>query len=177
MYKILTFTLLGLALVLGAGAQESKIYKTVDEDGNVIYTDRKPSDDAQPMSLPDLTVADPPAARPQLVTPERDTESAEVTLSIESPQPEEHIHGTENNTLPVRLSSSIEMPNSASIILYLDGEAQQPMRSLSTRIPGIDRGEHTLRAEMVTRGGRVIASAEPVVFYMRQASRLHPTPP
>ena len=177
MYKFPTLILLGLALALPAAAQESKIYKTVDEDGNVVYTDRKPSDDAEPMTLPELTVADPPVERPRMAAEPRPARGPDIQLAFESPQPEEHIQGTENNTLTVRLNSSVDMPGSARIVLYLDGQKQSEIPSLATTIPGIPRGEHTIRAEMVTAGGRVLASTEPVVFYMRQHSRLHPSPP
>ena len=47
--------LLALALPLAVAA-EGEIYKVVDEDGNVTFTDQRPSDTAQPMDLPPLSV-------------------------------------------------------------------------------------------------------------------------
>ena len=47
--------LLALWLPLTLAAQ-GEIYKVVDKDGNVTFTDQRPSDTAQPMDLPPLSV-------------------------------------------------------------------------------------------------------------------------
>lgn len=169
--RILLFFCLLLAwLPLAA----TEIYKTYDEDGNVVYTDQKPSDDAQPIDLPGLTIMDPvtpPPVRPEQRPGARDAE--ELTFRIASPQNEEHIWGT-GNTLSVQLDSSISLPPGALVVLYLDGQAQTAITGLSTTLDEIDRGEHRLRAELQSASGRVLASTDEVTFYMRQASALHP---
>lgn len=171
MMRILLTSLLVLAwLPLAA----TEIYKTYDEHGNVVYTDQKPSDDAEPIDLPNLTIMDPVSpASPRPAQQPADAEPEELTFRIASPEHEEHIRGT-GNTLPVQLDSSISLPPGALVVLYLDGRQQPPIKGLSTTLGEIDRGEHRLRAELRTASGRVLASSEEVTFYMRQASALHP---
>lgn len=169
--KRLSMLFLMLAVVPLASGQ---IYKTYDEDGNPVYTDRKPSEDARPMELPEVNVIEsageielPPM--PELHERER---APEPELSIVSPQPDEHLWGTAR-TVPVELSSNVELPSDARIVLFLNGEPQAPINSLSTSIHEVPRGEYTLVAEMQTSDGQVLARTDPVTFYMRQTSALH----
>ena len=50
------------------GWSEGQIYKVVDEDGNVTFTDQKPSSNAEPVDLPPLSVikTDTPPPSPSL---------------------------------------------------------------------------------------------------------------
>ena len=53
-------TLLAIPFLLVAVPATAQVYKCVQEDGTVVYTDQRCSDDAQPMDLPELTVMDAP---------------------------------------------------------------------------------------------------------------------
>ena len=167
--------LLALSLSFVASlAWAQPIYKVVDEDGNVTYTDQNPADGAEPMELPELNVLDGREVESQMPAGSSDASEVEpLKLSIVSPQDEENIRGT-GNSLSVTLESNIDLPASALIVVYLDGEAQEPTQSMSYSFDFIPRGQHTLRAELQTRSGRVLAESEPVTFFMRQASRINP---
>lgn len=173
---ILTVCLTVCLIMAPALIQAQPIYKVVDENGNVTYTDQRPSNDAEPMELPELNVLDSRAAPANLPTDPEESEVEPLRLTISSPQNEENIFGT-GNTLSVSLESSIEIPRTAQIILYLNDEAQDPIRSLNYTFDFVPRGEHTLRAELQTPSGRVLAETETVTFHMRQASRLNPPGP
>ncbi|MDT8320840.1 MAG: DUF4124 domain-containing protein, partial [Xanthomonadales bacterium] len=60
MTKGMIRTVLCLLLLLMASAPapgaEGKIWKVVDENGNVIYTDQAPHDGSKPMELPGLSI-------------------------------------------------------------------------------------------------------------------------
>jgi hypothetical protein len=152
------------------------IYKVVDEDGNVTYTDQRPSDDAEPMELPELNVLDSRAPPPTVGGSDEEVSVEPLRLTISSPQNEENIFGT-GNTLDVSLESSIDLPPTALIVIYLNGEAQDPIQSLDYSFDFIPRGTHTLRAELRTAAGRVLAETDTITFFMRQASRLNPPGP
>ncbi len=172
--KQLILMLIALAFVLPAAAQT--IYKVVDEDGNVTYTDQKPTDDAEPMDLPELNVLEGNSEPPPVISESSSTEQREpLQLRIVSPQNEENIRGTANR-LSVNLESNVDIPPTALIVFYIDGEAQNPVQSLSATFEEVPRGTHTLRAELQTPSGRVLAGTETITVYMRQASRLHPPP-
>ena len=171
---ILLVTVL-LALPLMA---EDKIYKTVDEDGNVVYTDQKPSDDAEPVDLPELTIVDPveigTAPAPNS-NGSQNQDQNQMTFRIVSPTQDETIWNTAY-TVDVRLELSTGIPPGAQIALFVDGQLKTTTQSLSATLTEVFRGPHTLRAELQTQNGRVIASTESVNFIIQQQSALRPRP-
>ena len=175
--------LAAVALAIGlspAPVSAQEIYKTVDENGNVVYTDRKPSEDAEPVSLPELTVVDPvelgePSATTSSSEPADADLEGDVGLSIVSPSQEQTIWNTAY-ILSVQVATDRELPSDTRLAYLVDGEERVATRSLSTEIEEVYRGEHQLSVELRTNDGRTLASAGPVTFYMRQHSRLHPNP-
>ncbi|MDX1625187.1 MAG: DUF4124 domain-containing protein [Wenzhouxiangellaceae bacterium] len=167
--------LLIAAAALPLAAQE--IYKTIDEDGNVVYTDQKPSEDAKPLKLPELTIVDAermPDRAPSTGSSETQTiEPVEVEFRIASPEPDEIIVNT-GYRVDVRVELGVDLPPGAQVAYYVDGELKKTVPSLSTTLEEVFRGPHELRAELQTSGGRVLAETGAVSFFMRQHSRLQP---
>lgn len=164
--------------IAGGSALAQDIYKTVDEDGNVVYTDQKPSEDAEPVRLPELTVVDPveigdpDAARSEEQEP---PDSAGPPIQIVSPAAEETIWNTAYR-LPVSVAVDGRIPSSAQLVYLIDGEERMTTRAQSIELEEVFRGEHQLRVEMRNDQGDVLSQAGPVTFFMRQHSRLHPNP-
>ena len=174
---------LTIGLTIGvtiAPVSAQEIYKTVDENGNVVYTDRKPSEDAEPVSLPELTVVDPlelgePSATASTSNQSDPDPETDFGLSIVSPSEEETIWNTAY-VLSVQVAADRELPSGTQLAYLIDGEERATTRALSTEIEEVYRGEHQLSVELRTGDGETLASAGPVTFYMRQHSRLHPNP-
>lgn len=175
--------ILCLAPVLLAPAPaEAQIYKTVDEDGNVVYTDEPPTPDAKPIQLEPLNTVESHKV-PESIKGGGEREEQEQTASgaayggfrVISPQPDENFWGT-GRKLPTELSLGRELGANHSVVYYIDGEPRTQGRSLALNIPNIDRGSHSFRAAIVDAEGEVLASAGPVTFHMHQHSRLHPNP-
>lgn len=157
------------AFISYAGITQAEIYKTVDENGNVIYTDQKPAPNAKPIDLPELNVAEPHRRLPTGPSDVDVEVPAAEPISIVSPTDQENIWGT-GGTLDVQLSTATELRPGMNVIIYIDGEDFNAGRSLSVSIDGIERGEHTLRAEIQTGSGRVVTRSEQVTFHMKQYS-------
>ena len=70
MYKgeLQGFVLIIILALTGAVFAGDKVYKTVDEDGNVVYTDEPPSADARPEVLKALSIVT--RREQQAVTPQ-----------------------------------------------------------------------------------------------------------
>lgn len=176
-------TLMFLLVSPGAVAQ-GEIYKVVDKDGNVTFTDQRPSPDAQPMDLPPLSViktdVPPPAApvagsageeaaqaEPEPLSP-RELRRQFSDFRITRPLQEESFWGTEN-TVVVTWGSSQPIPPSMSVLVFVDGEAQKAPATGSVSLT-LDRGEHQVYAELRDERNRRIISTEPVTFFVRQHS-------
>lgn len=169
------------ALVLASPAVGQNIYKTVDENGNTVFTDQKPSEDAQPITLRELTVVDPvDLGNEQAVSGTADeseggASAPEFGLRIVTPTADETIWNTAY-VLTVQVQTDRELPAGARLAYLVDGEVRSTTRALNVEIDEVFRGEHTLRVELRASDGRVLGSAGPVTFFMRQHSRLHRNP-
>ncbi len=176
LFIVLSGFLLVLLVAAAPAVDAQQIYKTVDEDGNVVYTDRKPSDDAEPIPLPELTVVDPvdlgdtSAARSS-----EPSEFEPFEFSIVSPLADEIIINTAYR-LDVEVDIDSELPNGAEIVYKVDGEEKLVSRETSVTLEGIERGPHEVSAEIRLRNGQVIGVAESVGFFMRQNSALYNRP-
>jgi len=165
------------ALFLSAAAAQD-IYKTVDADGNVVYTDRKPSEDVEPIPLPELTVVDPvQLGEPGAIDEAGETafEATGPALRILAPEPGETIWNTAY-VLSVEVDAAGPLPSGAQLVYLIDGEEFATTRSQSIELEEVYRGERRLTVELRSGDGEVLSTAGPVTFYMRQHSRLHPNP-
>jgi len=166
------------ASVAATGAYAQDIYKTVDEDGNVVYTDQKPSEDAEPVRLPELTVVDPVDlgdTGATLSDGETEQRAAGPAMQILSPGAEETIWNT-GYVMTASVSLDGRLPSGAELVYLLDGEERARTRAQTVELEEVYRGEHQLTVEMRNNQGDVLSQAGPVTFYMRQHSRLHPNP-
>jgi len=170
-HRIMMFALCLVTLPLVA----QNIYKTVDENGNTVFTDQKPDDDSEPLKLRELTVVEaveistPPAVG-QTTTSQTATS---IQVLVTSPSAEQTIWNT-----AYRLDASVELgaplPSGARLAYLVDGTERALTPDQNVSIEEVWRGEHQLQVELRARDGRVLGSSEPVRFYMRQATALNP---
>lgn len=166
-----------LGILVSGPALAQTIYKTVDENGNVVYSDTNPDGDGERVTLRELSVVKPgnletPQAGEETAAAaarEQSSEAAEVGLRILSPEPEETIWNTAY-VLSVQVGVTGALPEGAQLAYIVDGEVKQTTRSTSVQLSEVFRGEHTLSVELRGGSGRVLSSAGPVTFYMRQGS-------
>ena len=80
---------IALAMTFACATQASaEVYKTVDKDGNVIYTDRPPDPESKPMDLPGLSVIAPQLpSNPRPAAAAASAANSEGRLSPNSPVP------------------------------------------------------------------------------------------
>lgn len=172
-----------LALLLAgvAPAQAADIYKTVDENGNVVYTDRPPEPGAEPLTLRELSVVETPSY-PSRKAAAGDSEGPEeLTVNqlrqryrdfrLVSPEPESNLWGT-GNSATLSWSTGEPLVNGMAVVYYLDGVAVMgPTQAPSFTSGQLDRGEHQASAQLLDINGNVVARTEPVTFYIMQNSR------
>lgn len=164
--------LLTVALLLPTVAGAQAIYKVVDEQGNVTYTDQRPSDNAEPMALPGINVVDDEQIADEVIQSETPSESSErpsLSFRIASPAPESVITDPRGR-LTIELESNIELPPAAQAVIYINGVPQEPVNSFVTTFEGVGFGEHSLRAELQTASGRVLALSEEIYVRIRADS-------
>ena len=164
--------LLFLLLTLTLTPLSAKVYKWVDEEGNIQYGDR-PVEGAETVKVPksnSYTPAPLPEAEDQPGAGTDATDGSYTTFSIAEPENDQTIRSNEGQ---VRISFFIEPTLQAGdkIALYLDGQKMKGEHT-TTRLSltNLERGTHTLKAEVLSAEGEQRASAKPVVFHLRKAS-------
>ena len=148
--------------IIAAPLAAQEIYRVVDEHGNVTYTDQKPDDDADPVNLPEINVLgedDDP-----LPVDEPETEVAEpLRFTITSPT-EGEVFSEAAGDVRVKMEINLEVPPTTQIVIFLNGQPQEPVRSLDVTLEQLPPGDYHMRAELQTPGGRKMATTETVHF-------------
>jgi hypothetical protein len=101
---------------------------------------------------------------------------AQGSYNIEIVQPanDETVHDNQGN-LGVQVAVSPNLAPGAGIALLLDGQPVAQEADATFLLSGIERGTHTLEAQVVDANGATLAASQPVTFHMWQASRLFPS--
>lgn len=185
--------LLCAALISTTAEANSRIYKTVDENGNVVFTDVPPRPDQQGEEV-QLTspssFTPPPAARQQrsledwlgtaddpAADGEEETASPYRMLQVASPQDDE---GLRDNAGNVTVAANVEPALQPDHVMqvYLDGELAQSGRTTTFQLSNLDRGTHNLELRIVNARGETLISSPSSVFHLQRRSViLQPSPP
>jgi hypothetical protein len=144
------------------------IYKWVDEQGNVHYSDKEQKG-AEEVELPAAVTYTPVQAGSSSVgkTPS-DKEQGYTEMSIVQPEMNETIR---NNTGDVQVSMILKpgLAPGDSITLYLDGkEVKKGSVQTSLALKNLDRGSHTLRASVFNKNGSVVISSRSIIFHLQR---------
>ena len=171
--------LLAFTALSSAAYAEGEIYKIVNPDGSITFTDQKPAPGAEPVKLKPLSVVEteaPPApaapaaaAAPATAEPtERDLRRMYSDFRITQPQNEETFWGTANQ-VTVSWGSSQALQDGMRVVLYVNGEAQETAAGSSMTLQ-LDRGEHQVYAVLRDAANRRIAASDTVTFFVKQHS-------
>ena len=160
--------LLILSLLLASTLASAQIYRTTDEDGNVIFTDRPPASEGTEVEAVELNPTNttpPPEERPDLAPRPLD-EEPEVTpnyrVTVTAPEDGTTIPMGPGN-FSVSAGTSPALAPGENLQLILSGTAwQEPQSRGQWNLTNIRRGEHDIVVVRVDAEGKEIASSEPV---------------
>jgi len=176
------FWLVMTALFFLAPAQ-AQVYKVVDKDGNVTYTDQPPETGAEPVELRELSIVERPEYQADKIKAQEDAGAdAEKVLTLRelqrmyrgfrltSPVPEQSFWGTENMAT-ISWSAGQPLQPGMQVQITLDGKQMEPTTQATMTTDRMDRGEHTVSAVLLDASGRVVSRAEPVTFFIKQQTQ------
>lgn len=172
---MLRITLLILLLTPLAGFGQS-IYRTVDEDGNVIFTDAPPADagEREQITLPPTNTAPPPPARPQVEAPATEEGPVTYTVAITSPANETTIAMGPGN-FSVSASVKPGLKKGHTLQLMMDGAPRgEPQAGTSWDLTNVFRGAHDLTVSLSDKEGKALATSEAVRVYVLRPSINNP---
>ncbi|KFZ37675.1 hypothetical protein HR45_09660 [Shewanella mangrovi] len=167
-----------IVLALFSIAAQAAIYKWVDKDGKVHFTDQ-PHPNAEVVELNQNTqnsVAIPVPKPLNIGEPTAKTEQPAIQYQLQITSPE---HDATIRSNPGELVVSVEVsPNLASghyLQLYIDGVATTEAQAAPVfQLHGIERGQHQIVAKVIQQNGKVLASSSAITIYMHQAGLIKP---
>ena len=176
-WKSATSLLLGGLLLTSSVLGIAQIYKYEDEQGNVVFSDRKPTNSDQTKGVEEVTlktINTTPATPPRAPSnkPPTPTEDARVVYSTVITQP------LSGSTIPMgggnfTVTAQAEPPLQAgeTLRLTLDGSAVgTPQASGTWALRNVFRGEHTLVVERLDQDLRSVHQSAPVIVYVLRPS-------
>lgn len=187
MQRILLTLLLGLTCAFAQAA----VYRSVDENGNVIFTDRpvpgvpaqeiiptSPRQAAKPAKPPEPgakgvapKVVSPPPAKAEPPVPTKYTD-----VTIRSPANDETVGQNDGR---VSVDFSVVPPLRADIghkvMALVDGiPLGAPTGASPLILENLDRGSHTLVLAVIDAKGAIIGSSKSITFHVQRISVLRP---
>ncbi|MEM0954192.1 MAG: DUF4124 domain-containing protein [Pseudomonadota bacterium] len=162
--------------LLPAAASHAQVYRVVDENGNVTFTDKPPPDAekidvrAPNTSAPPVTSAFP-KSNSSTADPEGDAEAeGGYRVTITAPSDETVIpRGAGNFTVS---ASVVPSPQSGEQFqLLVDGAAHlDPQPGTSWSLTNVSRGEHSIAVAVVDGSGARISTSDSIKVYVYRPS-------
>jgi uncharacterized protein DUF4124 len=173
-------TWLAIGLLAAFTVQAAVIYRWVDADGVVHYSDQ-PSPGAEKIVTGTSPGPAAPGARnataPAAQAPQRSTGGLNYTeFSITTPAPEQTFFGDDVVAVHLNLNPSLR-PNQ-SITWHLNGkQLDSEPDAVSFALPRLDRGTYALAATITDQQTSESQTSNSVTFFVRQPSALSPQSP
>lgn len=169
-----------IVLCLLSVVAQATVYKWVDKDGNIHYSDQ-PHSNAQQVQLNENTdnqVSMAPVKPLNIAGATAVTEPKAIyQVSILSPHHEETIR---DNAGDFTVTGDVQ-PQLASghyLQLYIDGIATTDAQTSALfSLKDIDRGEHKLQLKVIQQNGKVLASSSEITIFLHQAGLIKPAIP
>ncbi len=168
-------------LFLASSNAFAAMYKQIDEEGNVSYTDTPPYDGASPLDAPGLTFIPPTKVakkKPEKNQAEVSSQETKVTkyksLKVESPVNDETIRDNNGNfSVSIAIEPALNVSQGHYLIVLIDGKAlPEKMQSTSISLTNIDRGEHKIKAVIRDKKGKKLRQSKTVTVHVKRHSIL-----
>lgn len=169
--KTLLFRYFMMTAILYSSAISAGLYKGLDEEGNVIYSD-KPFKNSEQFTPPAITVVDPlkVPAKEEVVEEEQKAETKYTEFSISAPVNDQTIWNEPDLMVSLKLSPTLSTTEGHTIWLLMDGKPiVKNSQSLLLQIGRSDRGQHSLQAQIRNKKGKVIKQTKAVTIHIKNS--------
>ena len=170
---------LALSLLAALSVQAAVIYRWVDADGVVHYSDQQaPGAERIATSSPNTALAGPRspagATQPTKKPPSSSLNYTEITIT--SPQPDQTFFG--NDPIAVNLNLIPGLKSGHSITWHMNGKQLDEQRdTVSFTIAQLARGTYALTATITDQQTGETVNSNSVTFFVRQTGALSPQSP
>jgi hypothetical protein len=167
--KILLISAVLFSFTASADTDIAGLYKGLDDEGNVVYSD-KPFDNAEQFTPPPLTIVDAPNVPPkEEVVEEEDVEETKYTkFKITAPTNDQVIWNSPDLMVALQLTPALSIAEGHTVWLLMDGKPLvKKSKSLLIPIGRADRGQHTLQAQVRNKKGKIIKKTKTITVHLK----------
>ncbi len=162
---------LTLALVVLICPAQAEIYRYLDAEGNVTFSNQPPPGvKAEPLELaPVNTVGGERSSRSEARSGREQApeEAAYERFAITQPEHDTAVRNNAGN-ITISLDLSPELRPSDEVYLYLDGVEVAHGAITSFALTNVDRGTHQVHAEIKDAEGKTLAKTPSVTFTLQR---------
>ena len=157
----------------------AEIYKTIDKNGRVTYTDVPPSNTAaKPVELKTINSLPAPPAMPTASPSNSGANQATPGYIIQLTTPE---NGTtlmaDERSVTVSVSLNQNLQDGDLLAYKIDGDTLTTTQEMTYTIIEPPRGEHNLTVDVVSRDGKSLAQSDAItLLVMRPLAKPKATP-
>lgn len=181
MLSVMRMLLLLAGLTLSLGAQAQEIYRWVDKDGVVHYSDQPGVPGAERVILvnPNTYEQEPSdlGAYAQSGEPAEEPEETPYTsLAIVQPAPDQVFFGADATvTVAVDLGGTLRPDH--TLVFFVNGNRRVADAGAGLTLTGLERGTYFLRASVLDQAGNPVITSQQISFHVRQPSINTPQSP
>ncbi len=161
------------SITAGAG-----LYKGLDEEGNIIYSD-KPFNNSERFTPPAITVVDAPKIPPkkEAVVEEETAETRYTKFTITAPKNNQTIWNEPDLKVSLQITPDLDIAQGHTTWLLMDGKALvKNSKNLVLPIGRADRGEHSLQAQVRNKKGKIIKRSKKIIVHIKNSVVTRPKP-
>ena len=162
--------LIAVLALIGPSLQAATVYKYMDEDGNLVFTD-EPVEGAEKLNVqpvPTVPAVPVPASSGEPQQQEKPFSYNQITIVTPSAG-ENFVNNGGKVTIQVAMSP--ELRPSDKLQLYFNGEPKgKPQSSTVFDFNNLYRGEYVTRVVAVNEAGEQLGQSDTITFYVRRSA-------
>ncbi|MFT7414150.1 MAG: hypothetical protein ACI9FO_000808 [Methylophagaceae bacterium] len=163
-----------LLLLLISLSVQADVYRSIDKQGNVIFSDTA-SDNAEKIELQESYTYTPPVII-DLAEDEPSPDLVEIavpnyTVSIVSPSQNEAIRANAGNiTISSTITPALNTERADKLVFSLDDQLKSAAQDTNSyTFTNVDRGSHIAVVSVVDKTGKVIKASKSILFHLQRA--------
>ncbi len=161
-----------LSVVLASTTAVADVYRAVDEDGNVIFSDH-PSPDAKKVEVEATNLIAPVKLKPVTsTTTSKESKFKYELLQITTPEHDTTLRNISDLSIAVQLVPALQEQHK---IQFTDNGTplKDPARSLAIRLSDVARGTHQFQAQVLDEKGAILITSAAVSVHVHKTSILN----
>ncbi len=162
-----------VTLLLCLNVQAGTVYKKVNKDGSVEYSD-KPFKDAKAVIIPNQQQSQLPSLAPVIIPTYKHSNKTNASNKITITMPK---HGAtirnNNGNFTIMVQKVTKTKQQPYTQISINGIAyKKPSQGNVFKVKNIDRGEVTIQAKLLNNSGNVLATSLETVIYLHRVSNI-----